>query len=158
MLIFILTIMETNELLNQARETFIKEFSQTPETVGFNTMSCWKDNVILTTSEEVLTAYKKCQSLIRKTINQFCIFMLLFAIGTWISLILFLSTAPEKFTTWIMIGTGGLVILCIINIKRKLQCNQWEALYLQKDSLLIFDGKKFHKPQPEPVNPHTAFF
>ena len=148
--------METNELLEQARSSFFKEYAQTPEEAGFSVIKCWNKEVVFAKNEQVFTALQKSQKLIKQGLNAFLVIIILWVAGFSLSLALADTFSLGKFPLWIVLV--GMLIFFVLCAGIQLKCNQWEAVYIKEGCHLIYNGKRFYAIKDEPVNSHTAFF
>ena len=150
--------METNELLQHAREAFIKEFAQTPEELGYLEANVYKSKVMFSKSKEIFEAFSNAQDLIRKSINQFIGLLILIISLT----VVILLTGVSNHLALMHGAVGTVIAIClftaVINYRRYHKCNSWEALYQKEGNSLMYDGKIFYALHPQPVHPETAFF
>lgn len=148
--------MKTNELLEQARSSFFKEYAKTPEEAGFSVVRYWNKGVVFAKNEQVFSALQKSQKLIKKGLDAFLVIIILWIGGFSLSLALSDTFSLGEFP--LLIVLIGMVIFFILCAGIQLKCNQWEAVYLKEGCHLIYNGKKFYTIQNESLNPHAAFF
>ena len=150
--------MEQNKLLAQAREAFIETFAHTPEEKGYMFANVYNNDVIFTTSKDVFDAFVNTQALIRKVISQ--LLGLAFLMVLFMAVMIYGGGTHNKILAYISVA--AIIIICIIaiitNYSRVRQGSKWEAMYMKKGNLLIFNGQIFYEPNLNPVYPETAFF
>ena len=149
--------MEKEQLLIAAQEDFFKAYKRTPKQAGYPEASTYKKGVVFSRSQEALEAFSNVQKLTRKITLLLLSTAFLFVIS--LGIFLYGELYQEKALIYIFSASTFilLVTIALINLKGVLKCGQKEDIYLQKGTLLFYNGTSFYPIEPDPLHPETCF-